>query len=124
MESINLNEIKQALIEIDRIGDEGQKESAMYRAGITRRKAYEAIASGLMAEKDTWDIDSSGNNYKSGTEPDYARRERCALLAVKLFGDLVEKSSSVAEVTIRQEERDAIGAAVRLALGGGGGRGN
>lgn len=101
--------------EIERIGDESQKERALYLAGVKRVEVYRVLVEGLRAERDIWGIDGLGNNVIIGKEADTTRRERCALALMKALGDLVDRKevSGGMEVLVKQEERDAIARLVR-----------
>ena len=79
--------------DIDRIGNNKQKESALYKAGVDRYKAFLFVKESLEATIRTEYRDSQGNvKYKDS--PDVRRREWAVEQIGKYFGDFVTKTES------------------------------
>lgn len=82
----------------DRVNNQGSKELAMSRAGVTRRRTYEVICELLSAVKRVVGYDSRGMEVVS-EEPDLDKRKMGAELALKAFGDLKEMKDVGGQVT-------------------------
>lgn len=74
----------------DKINNLVQKEKALVRAGVTRAKAYKVISDALEAMKWMDMVDSSGN-VKKELVPDLEKQRWGCEMAVKMFGDLIER---------------------------------
>lgn len=82
----------------DRVNNQGSKELAMSKAGVTRRRTYEVICELLSAVKRVVGYDSRGMEVVS-EEPDLDKRKMGAELALKAFGDLKEMKDVGGQVT-------------------------
>ena len=76
--------------ERDKINNLPQKEKRLEEAGVTRRKAYQVIADALEAVIEYEVRDSDGMAIKK-TRPDLEKRKWGAEMALKVFGDLIER---------------------------------
>jgi flavin-binding protein dodecin len=75
---------------IDKINNLIQKEKNLKAVGVTRRKAYQVIADALDAYK--WaDVFDQQGNVKRAWVPDLEKQRWGAEMAVKMFGDMIER---------------------------------
>lgn len=74
----------------DAVNNLTQKESAMAKAGVTREKTYAVIARLLEAKKWADVIDSQGNCRREMVD-DLERQRGGVEMALKAFGDLIER---------------------------------
>ena len=72
----------------DRINNVKQKESALYKAGVTREKAFAVVARSLEAKKWADVIDRQGN-VKQEWVDDIDKQRWAAEMVAKYFGDFV-----------------------------------
>ena len=75
---------------LDKINNLVQKEVALSRVGVTREKAYRVIASALDAKKWMDVVDKQGN-VKQEYVDDIEKQRWGAEMAVKMFGDMIER---------------------------------
>lgn len=75
---------------LDKINNLVQKEIALGRVGVTREKAYKVIASALDAHKWMDVVDRQGN-VKQEWVPDIEKQRWGAEMAIKMFGDMIER---------------------------------
>lgn len=93
--------------ERDRINNLAQKEKRLAEAGVTRRKAYQVIADLLDAVKTIQQTDDQGN-VKWVEAPDMEKRFKGAELAIKMFGDMIERREveySVGDETLEKMKK-------------------
>lgn len=76
-------------ITADRINNIAQKETAAFKAGVTRKLALEALAEGLKAVKT---IEENGYYVD---KPDTAARTKAAETILKFFGDMKDFQAAV-----------------------------
>ena len=75
---------------LDKINNLVQKEIALGRVGVTREKAYRVIASALDAKK--WmDVEDKQGNVKQEWVDDIEKQRWGAEMAIKMFGDMIER---------------------------------
>jgi hypothetical protein len=75
---------------VEKINSLVQKESAMEKVGLRRQLAYNKIVEALNATRRTEYRDAEGNVlYRE--EPDFEKNKWGAEMALKAFGDLVER---------------------------------
>lgn len=82
----------------DRVNNQGSKELAMSKAGVTRRRTYEVICELLTAVKVEVYYDYQGKECVREL-PDLDKRRQGAELALKAFGDLKEMKDVSGQVT-------------------------
>ena len=75
---------------LDKINNLVQKEIALGRVGVTREKAYRVIASALDAKKWMDVVDKQGN-VKQEWVDDIDKQRWGAEMAIKMFGDMIER---------------------------------
>ena len=75
---------------LDKINNLVQKEIALGRVGVTRDKAYKVIASALDAKKWMDVVDRQGN-VKQELVDDIDKQRWGAEMAIKMFGDMIER---------------------------------
>lgn len=75
---------------VDKINNLIQKEKNLKAVGVTRRKAYQVIADALDAYKWT-DVSDQQGNVKRAWVPDLDKQRWGAEMAVKMFGDMIER---------------------------------
>lgn len=75
---------------VDKINNIVQKEIALGRVGVTREKAYRVIAQALDAHKWMDVIDKQGN-IKQEWCADLDKQRWGAEMAIKMFGDMIER---------------------------------
>ncbi len=75
---------------LDKINNLMQKEIALGRVGVTREKAYRVIAQALDAHRWADVIDRQGN-IKQQWVPDLDKQRWGAEMAIKMFGDMIER---------------------------------
>ena len=75
---------------LDKINNLVQKEIALGRVGVTREKAYRVIASALDAKKWMDVVDRQGN-VKQEWVDDIDKQRWGAEMAIKMFGDMIER---------------------------------
>ena len=75
---------------LDKINNLVQKEIALGRVGVTREKAYRVIASALDAKKWMDVVDKQGN-VKQEWVDDIEKQRWGAEMAIKMFGDMIER---------------------------------
>ena len=75
---------------LDKINNLVQKEIALGRVGVTREKAYRVIASALDAKKWMDVVDRQGN-VKQEWVDDIEKQRWGAEMAIKMFGDMIER---------------------------------
>lgn len=75
---------------LDKINNLVQKEISLSKVGVTREKAYAVIARALDAHKWADVIDRQGN-VKSEWVPDLEKQKWGAEMAIKMFGDMIER---------------------------------
>lgn len=90
--------VSEAIPVEDRVNNQGSKELAMSKAGVTRRRTYEVICELLTAVKRVVGYDSRGMEVVT-EEPDLDKRKMGAELALKAFGDLKEMKDVGGQVT-------------------------
>lgn len=74
----------------DKINNLIQKENNLKKAGVTRRKAYSIIYEAMEATK--WaDVTDEQGNVKRELIADVQRRQWGAEMAIKMFGDMIER---------------------------------
>ncbi len=75
---------------LDKINNLVQKEIALGRVGVTREKAYKVIAAALDAHR--WmDVMDKQGNIKQEWVPDLDKQRWGAEMAIKMFGDMIER---------------------------------
>ena len=75
---------------LDKINNLVQKEIALGRVGVTREKAYKVIAQALDAKKWMDVVDKQGN-VKQEWVDDIEKQRWGAEMAIKMFGDMIER---------------------------------
>ena len=75
---------------LDKINNLVQKEIALGRVGVTREKAYRVIAQALDAKKWMDVVDKQGN-VKQEWVDDIEKQRWGAEMAIKMFGDMIER---------------------------------
>ena len=75
---------------LDKINNLVQKEIALGRVGVTREKAYKVIASALDAKKWMDVVDKQGH-VKQEWVDDIEKQRWGAEMAIKMFGDMIER---------------------------------
>lgn len=75
---------------LDKINNLVQKEIALGRVGVTREKAYRVIAQALDAKRWMDVVDSQGN-VKQEYVDDLDKQRWGAEMAIKMFGDMIER---------------------------------
>ncbi len=75
---------------LDKINNLAQKEVSLSRVGVTREKAYSVIARALDAKKWMDVVDRQGN-VKSEYVDDVEKQRWGAEMAIKMFGDMIER---------------------------------
>ena len=75
--------------EMDKINSIVQKESAMFSAGVTRRRTYEVISRLLGAKRWAETTDKSGNVRWEWVE-DLEKQRQGADMALRVMGDMIE----------------------------------
>lgn len=75
---------------LDKINNLVQKEIALSRVGVTREKAYRVISQSLEAKKWTDVVDEQGNVRREYVD-DLEKQKWGAEMAVKMFGDMIER---------------------------------
>lgn len=88
----------------DKINNLMQKEKALVKAGVTRAKAYAVIAAALESVKWMDVVDGQGN-VRRELLPDLDKQRWGCEMAVKMFGDLIERKEveyGVSESTLEK----------------------
>lgn len=77
-----------SVVQVDKINDVPGKELELQRSGLTRKKAYETLSLGLSATRAVKD------KYGDVVEevPDHAVRHKYLETALKIYGDLKDKT--------------------------------
>lgn len=82
---------------LDKINNLAQKEISLSRVGVTREKAYRVIATALDARKWMDVVDRQGN-VKQEYVDDLEKQRWGAEMAIKMFGDMIERKEIEYEV--------------------------
>lgn len=89
---------------LDKINNLTQKERALSRVGVTREKAYAEIFAALEATHWIDECDEQGN-IKRVKRPNAARRQWGAEMAIKMFGDMIERKEIEHDIGDRTLDR-------------------
>lgn len=89
---------------VDKINNLIQKEKNLKAVGVTRRKAYQVIADAVDAYK--WaDVYDQQGNVKRAWVPDLDKQRWGAEMAVKMFGDMIERKEIEHDIGDKTLER-------------------
>ena len=89
------------------------REENLIKAGVTRKKVYEALEKGILAKKTVVEYDADGNG-KTVEVSDLVVAHKYVETALKVFGDLVDVKTEVnvdasrKELNITTEEREEL----------------
>lgn len=89
---------------LDKINNLAQKEISLSRVGVTREKAYRVIAQALDAKKWMDVVDRQGNVKQEWVDDIEKQRWGCEM-AVKMFGDMIERKEIEHDVSDRTLDR-------------------
>ncbi len=89
---------------LDKINNLVQKEIALGRVGVTREKAYRVIAQALDARRWADVIDKQGN-VKQEWVDDLDKQRWGAEMAIKMFGDMIERKEIEHDIGDRTLDR-------------------
>lgn len=89
---------------VDKINNLVQKESALGRVGVTREKAYQVIYDALEATHWVDEYDEQGN-CRRVLRPHVQRRQWGSEIAIKMFGDMIERKEIEHDIGDRTLDR-------------------